>query len=76
MLGACLEVLFRHTHITTTHHMELKAALAAMHSHYVKDCDDLDGFLSDLALYISNHGDEEAMAEEITEDVESLTTTD
>jgi hypothetical protein len=33
--------------------MELKDALGAMYQHYVKDCDDLDGFLSDLALYIS-----------------------
>ena len=56
--------------------MELKDTLAAMYQHYVKDCDDLDGFLSDLALYISTHGDEEAMAEEIHEDVKSLTTTD
>ena len=56
--------------------MELKEALVAMHQHYVKDCDDLDGFLDDLALYISNHGDEEAMAEEIADDMDDLTNTD
>ena len=56
--------------------MELKAALAAMHSHYVKDCDDLEGFLSDLAIYISSHGDEEAMAQEITDDMHDMATTD
>ena len=62
----------RSTNTYNHHHMELKAALAAMHAHYVKDCDDLDGFLEDLAIYISKHGDAEAMAEEIVEDVDSL----
>ena len=56
--------------------MELKDSLVQMYQHYVKDCDDLDGFLSDLALYISNHGDEEAMAEEIADDMDDLTNTD
>lgn len=55
--------------------MSIKDALAAMHRHYVVECNDLDGFLCDLAIYISSHGDEEAMAEEIAEDVEQLTTT-
>jgi hypothetical protein len=57
--------------------MELKDALASMYQHYVTDSKDVEGFLDDLAIYIRSHGcDEEAMAQEIADDMDDLKTMD